>query len=147
MKAEFVSLPLVDAAAVVPESIPEWVEKQAEIKEIEATIKTEQASSADTSKAQERKSELNKTRDELKKRLANRDTIRRYEDEIKDLEKKGKDLAQQIADAEKKNTRLSNSPRPRLTNVKVALTGCSSTCLSAYSITPLKTMPLKRAFH
>lgn len=100
LKAEFVSLPLVDAAAVVPESIPEWVEKQAEIKEIEATIKTEQASSADTSKAQERKSELNKTRDELKKRLANRDTIRRYEDEIKDLEKKGKDLAQQIADAE-----------------------------------------------
>lgn len=147
LKAEFVSLPLVDAAAVVPESIPEWVEKQAEIKEIEATIKTEQASSADTSKAQERKSELNKTRDELKKRLANRDTIRRYEDEIKDLEKKGKDLAQQIADAEKRNTRLSNSPRPRLTNVKVALTGCSSTCLSAYSITPLKTMPLKRAFH
>ncbi len=101
LKAEFVSLPLVDAAAVEPESIPEWVEKQAKIKEIEATIKTEQTSSANTSKAQERKTELNKTRDNLKKRLANRDTIKRYEDEIKDLEKKGKDLAQQIADAEK----------------------------------------------
>ena len=101
LKAEFASLPLVDAAAVVPESIPEWVEKQAKIKEIEATIKTEQESFTDTSKAQERKSELNKTRDELKKRLADRDIIKRYEDEIKDLEERGKDIAQQIADAEK----------------------------------------------
>lgn len=118
MKADFVALPLVDAAAVVPESIPEWVEKQAKIKEIEATISTEKASSADTSKAQERKSELNKTRDDLNKRLANRDAIKRYEDEIASLEKKGKDLAQQIADVENRNTRLSNSQRPRLMNAK-----------------------------
>lgn len=123
LKAEFVSLPLVDVAAVEPESIPEWVEKQAKIKEIEATIKTEQASSTDTSKAQERKSELNKTRDDLKKRLANRDTIKRYEDEIKDLEKKGKDLAQQIADAEKEEYTVEQFTKTKIDECESRING------------------------
>ena len=123
LKAEFVSLPLVDAAAVEPESIPEWVEKQAKIKEIEATIKTEQTSSADTSKAQERKTELNKTRDNLKERLANRDTIKRYEDEIKDLEKKGKDLAQQIADAEKEEYTVEQFTKTKIDECESRING------------------------
>lgn len=123
LKAEFVSLPLVDAAAVEPESIPEWVEKQAKIKEIEATIKMEQTSSADTSKAQERKTELNKTRDSLKERLANRDTIKRYEDEIKDLEKKGKDLAQQIADAEKEEYTVEQFTKTKIDECESRING------------------------
>ena len=123
LKAEFVSLPLVDAAAVEPESIPEWVEKQAKIKEIEATIKTEQTSSADTSKAQERKTELNKTRDSLKERLANRDIIKRYENEIKDLEKKGKDLAQQIADAEKEEYTVEQFTKTKIDECESRING------------------------
>ena len=123
MKADFVALPLVDAAAVVPESIPEWVEKQAKIKEIEATISTEKASSADTSKAQERKSELNKTRDDLNKRLANRDAIKRYEDEIASLEKKGKDLAQQIADVEKQEYTVEQFTKTKIDECESRING------------------------
>ena len=69
LKAEFCQLPVVDAAAVVPESIPEWVELQEQIKGIEATISTEKAVPDVTMTESEKKSELNERRDVLKRDL------------------------------------------------------------------------------
>ena len=100
LKAKFVEIPVVDAAAVVPELIPEWVAKQKEIADLEATIVTDN-SGVDTTQLQNQKAELNKTRGDLVARLAKRDTIARCEKEIANLEAKGKALAQQIADAER----------------------------------------------
>ena len=114
LKAEFSQLPVVDAAAVVPESIPEWVELQEQIKVIEATISTEKAVSDVTMTESEKKSELNEKRDALKKRLANRDAIKKYENEIERLEARGKELAQQIANAEKEEYTIEQFTRTKI---------------------------------
>lgn len=100
LKARFLEIPVVDAAAVVPELIPEWAAKQKEIADLEATIVTDN-SGVDTTELQNQKADLNKKRGDLVARLAKRDTIARCEREIADLEAKGKTLAQQIADAER----------------------------------------------
>lgn len=100
LKAKFVEIPVVDIATVVPEQIPEYMAKQKEIADIEATISTDN-SGIDTTNLQNQKADCNKKRGELMARLANRDAIARCEKEIADLEKRGKDLAQWIADAER----------------------------------------------
>lgn len=100
LKAKFVEVPVVDIATVVPELIPEYMAKQKEIADLEATISTDN-SGIDTTKLQTRKSEYNKKRGELVTHLANRDVIARCEKEIAALEVKGKELAQMIADAER----------------------------------------------
>ena len=100
LKNDWLAIPVVDAAAVVPELIPEWVAKQKEIADLEATIVTDN-SGVNTTELQNQKADLNKKRGELVARLAKRDTIARCEKEIADLEAKGKTLAQQIADAER----------------------------------------------
>lgn len=100
LKARFLEIPVVDAAAVVPELIPEWAAKQKEIADLEATIVTDNTG-VDTTELQNQKADLNKKRGDLVARLAKRDTIARCEGEIADLEAKGKTLAQQIADAER----------------------------------------------
>lgn len=100
LKASITGIPVVDVAAVIPENIPEWVAKQKEIADIEATISTDK-SGADTTELQNQKAEWNKTRDGLKERLAKRDAIARAEKEISRLKESGKNLAQQIADVER----------------------------------------------
>lgn len=100
LEASLAEIPIVDAAAVVPENIPEWVAKQKEIAEIEATISTDN-SGIDTTDLKNQKVEWNAKRDGLKARLANRDTIARCEKEMAQLEENGKKLAQQIADVER----------------------------------------------
>ena len=100
LKASFVEIPVVDVAAVVPENIPEWLAKQKEIADIEATISTDK-SGTDTTELHNQKTEWGKTRDGLKERLAKRDAIARAEKEISRLEESGKKLAQQIADIER----------------------------------------------
>ena len=100
LEASFAGIPVVDVAAVVPENNPEWVAKQKEIADIEATISTDN-SGVSTTELQNQKTTWNTNRDELKKRLAKRDAISRCEKEISQLEENGKKLAQQIADLER----------------------------------------------
>lgn len=100
LKTKLSEISLVTAADIVPESIQEWVDKQNEIAELEKTILTD-ISGVDTTELQKQKTEWNKKRVELVERLAKRETIARCEKEIADLEIKGKDLAQQIADLER----------------------------------------------
>lgn len=100
LEASLAEIPVVDVAAVVPENIPEWVAKQKEIADIEATISTDN-SGIDTTDLKNQKAEWNAKRDGLKARLANRDTIARCEKEMAQLEENGKKLAQQIADVER----------------------------------------------
>lgn len=100
LKAKFVEVPVIDIATVVPEQIPEYVAKQKEIADIEATIITDN-SGIDTADLQTQKVECNKKRGDLVARLAKRDVIARCEKEIADLEERGKQLAQMIADAER----------------------------------------------
>lgn len=100
LQSSLVAIPIVAATTIMPESLPEWVERQTEIKEIEATISTD-SSGVDTTDLQNQKASCNKRRDELVARLSNRDVIKRCESEIINLQERGKELAQQIADAER----------------------------------------------
>lgn len=100
LEASFAGIPVVDVAAVVPDNIPEWVAKQKEIADIEATISTDNTG-IDTKDLQSQKATWNASRDELKARLAKRDAIARCEKEISQLEENGKKFAQQIADLER----------------------------------------------
>jgi len=74
------------------------IDKQ--IADIKATISTDMAGDYDKNLADELKA-LREKRSNLQVRLANRETIKKCNDEIARLEESGKTLAQQIADAEK----------------------------------------------
>lgn len=100
LQGELNATQLVKVADIVPESISEWVAKQKEIADLEATIITDNAG-VDTTELQTRKAELHKERDTMMARLTNKVVIAKCEKGIADLEAKGKELAQQIADAER----------------------------------------------
>lgn len=113
LKAKVVAIPVAELAAVVPEQIPEWVAKQKEIADIQATITTDN-SGVDTTDLQTQKAECNKKRGELVERLAKRDIIGKCEREIAELGQKGKDLAQQIADAEREEYTIGQFTRTKV---------------------------------
>lgn len=93
------AMPVVTPAAVIASELPEWLAIESQIKEIEATI--QEVKPVDNSDINQRKSELTARRDLLKKDLSSRELIAQYKQEVKNLEKKGTELAQQIADLEK----------------------------------------------
>lgn len=113
LKAKFVEVPVVDIATVVPELIPEYMAKQKEIANLEATISTDN-SGIDTTQLQTQKSEYNKKRGELVTHLAKRDVIAHCEKEIADLEEKGKQLAQMIADAEREEYTIAQFTKTKI---------------------------------
>ena len=100
LQKELESLSEVKPAEVKPENIEEYTDLTKQIAELEATLK-EGTEKVDTSDYQERKKELSRNRDEAKAKLADRERIEQFKKQIADLEAKGKDLAQQIADAER----------------------------------------------
>lgn len=85
---------------VIAEELPEWQELDKQIKAIQATI--EDVKPVDTSDLKEQKKTLEARRDELKAALSDKERIAKYTQEIDDLEKRSGELAQQIADLEKK---------------------------------------------
>lgn len=94
------SLEIAKENEVVPEEIEEWSDIQDKIKEIEDSIQ-EASNETSTGDLMKEKSSINEAKREIDTRLSKREAIRRSEKEIKSLEEKGKELAQQIADAEK----------------------------------------------
>lgn len=113
LKAKCNDIPVAEIAAVVPEQIPEWGAKQKEIADIQATITTDN-SGVDTTDLQAQKAECNQKRGELVERLAKRDIIGKCEREIAELGQKGKDLAQQIADAEREEYTIEQFTRTKV---------------------------------
>lgn len=99
-QATLETLPEKATAEIVPDNIPEWVDLQKQIADIKATISTDNTG-VDTSALQAAKADLNKQRNELSTRLAKRGAIKRCDDEITNLEARGKELSQAIADIER----------------------------------------------
>ena len=100
MQSELDAMPEKAVATINPEEIPAWVELQKQIADIKATISTDNTG-VDTSALQTAKSDLNRQRNELSTRLAKRGAIKRCDDEITNLEARGKELSQAIADIER----------------------------------------------
>ena len=92
--------PQVKAVEVKQEELPECIALQKQIEQIEATLQAD-ITKVDTSKFQAQKAELNTKRDDILTRINQQKTIQLYQNEIKELEEKGKQIAQQIADIEK----------------------------------------------
>lgn len=113
LNQELIALPMVEESAIKPEEIHEYVQLTGQIKALEATIDngTEQI---DTIDLQNRKKGYQQMRDEVKGRLASRDLISKYAAEIASLENQGKDLAQQIADAEREEHRIANFSKAKI---------------------------------
>ena len=99
-QATLETLPEKATAEVVPDNIPEWVDLQKQIADIKATISTDNTG-VDTSALQAAKADWNRQRNELSTRLAKRGAIKRCDDEITNLEARGKELSQAIADIER----------------------------------------------
>lgn len=113
LKAKFTTIPVFEVADIAPESIPEWVAKQKEIADIEATISTDN-SNVNTDELQKQKSECNTKRAALVERYSKRHTIVRCETEIANLESRGKELAQMIADAEREEYTIEQFTRTKV---------------------------------
>jgi DNA repair exonuclease SbcCD ATPase subunit len=113
LKAKFATIPVIEVADVAPESIPEWVAKQKEIADIEATISTDN-SNVNTDELQKQKAECNTKRAALVERYSKRHTIVRCETEIANLESRGKELAQMIADAEREEYTIEQFTRTKV---------------------------------
>ncbi len=122
LKSNFTSIPVVDIAAVVPESIPEWVAKQKEIADIEATISTDN-SGLDTTELQGKKKDLNETRSDIFARLGKREAIARCDKEIADLEANGKKIAQQIADIEREEYTIQEFTKTKIEECEKRING------------------------
>lgn len=100
LRNEFERLSEVKQAEVNPENIKEYTDLTKQIADLEATLE-DGAEKVDTSEYQARKKELSSKRDEVKTKLADRERIEQFKKQIADLETKGKDIAQQIADIER----------------------------------------------
>jgi len=94
------SIKIEEAEKVIKEEIPEWQELETKIKEIESSIKDEPICE-NTELLSSKKSKLTLERDKLKEQLAISDKIEECKDEVDRLEKRGSELAQQIANLEK----------------------------------------------
>lgn len=99
LRKEFENLAEVKQAEVNPENIKEYTDLTKQIADLEATLE-EGIEKVDTSEYQARKKELSSKRDEVKTRLADRGRIEQFNKQIAELESRGKDIAQQIADIE-----------------------------------------------
>jgi chromosome segregation ATPase len=87
------------AVSETPVSPKECIEISEQIIELEKTM--HDVEPANVTALQAQKKDLTSARDSLMSELKNRDLIERYTGEISKLEAQGKDLAQQIADAER----------------------------------------------
>lgn len=125
LNQELIALPMVEESNIKPEEIHEYVQLTGQIKSLEATLDngTEQI---DTTDLQNRKKGFQQMRDEVKGRLANRDLISKYTAEIASLDKQGKDLAQQIADAEREEYTIQNFTKAKIDECERRINGLFS---------------------
>lgn len=100
LENQLATLSEVKQVEIIPDNIKEYSDLTKQITDLEATLEAG-TEKVDTSEYQERKKELSCNRDEVKARLADRERIEQFKKQIANLETKGKDLAQQIADAER----------------------------------------------
>lgn len=98
LKKSLSEMAIATPHTVVASELPEWQELEKQIKDIEANIQTVQP--VDNSDLNTKKAELNQRRDELKAQLSDRDIIARHKAAIAELEARGKELSQQIANLE-----------------------------------------------
>lgn len=100
LKARLAEVSEVKPEEVKPEDIQEYNDLTEQITALEASL-DDGIESEDTTVYQEEKRKLTAKRDEIKDKLTDRKRIEELEESIKKLEEKGRNLAQQLAEAER----------------------------------------------
>ena len=100
LKARLAGASEVKPEEVKPEDIKEYNDLTEQITALEATL-DDGIESEDTTIYQEEKRKLTSKRDEIKDKLTDRKRIEELEKSIKELEEKGRNLAHQLAEAER----------------------------------------------
>lgn len=100
LKALLANVQEVNPEEVKPEDIKEYNDLTEQIAELEATL-DDGIESEDTTIYQDEKRKLTAKRDELKEKLTDRKRIEELEKSIKELEEDGRNLAHQLAEAER----------------------------------------------
>lgn len=100
-KSRLAEMPAATGKDIRGEDLPEWVNLQKKIDGIAATVDRNESAEDSFAEMRAKKTELVSERDGILKGISTRDTIERAKKEISDLEDRGRELAQQIADIEK----------------------------------------------
>lgn len=122
LQKEFEILSEVKQAEVNPENIKEYSDLTKQIADLEATLEAG-TEKVDTSEYQERKKELSRNRDEVKAKLSDRERIEQFKKQIADLEAKEKNLAQQIADAEREEYTVQQFTKAKIDECEKRING------------------------
>ena len=125
LKEQLKQIPAAVAEGVVAASLPEWVGLDEQIKAIEVTIESD-ALPVDTTELQNQKKDITVKLDVAKSELKTRDLIIRYGIEIKELEDKGKEIAQQIANAEREEYTIQNFTKAKIDECERRINGLFS---------------------
>ena len=107
---------------VIPEKLPEYGSLSVKIMELEAAI-AKGTEPVDTGELQNRKKQIAAEMEAAKDALKQRDLIERYHKEIEELEEKGKQLAQQIADVEREEFTIQSFTKARIEECERRING------------------------
>lgn len=122
LENQLATLSEVKQVEIIPDNIKEYSDFTKQIAALEATLEAG-TEKVDTSEYQERKKELSRNRDEIKTRLADRERIEDFKKQIAALEAKGKDLAQQIADAEREEYTVQQFTKAKIDECEKRING------------------------
>lgn len=122
LKTNLSEIQPIDESEVKPAELPEYVELSSKISELEATI-DDGTKEIDTTELQNRKKDVSAKLDSAKGELKNRDLITKYQGEIKELDAKGKQLAQQIADVEREEYTIQNFTKAKIDECERRING------------------------
>lgn len=122
LEGQLAALSEVKQVEIIPDNIKEYSDFTKQIAALEATLEAG-TEKVDTSEYQERKKELSRNRDEVKAKLADRERIEQFKKQIADLEAKGKDLAQQIADAEREEYTVQQFTKAKIDECEKRING------------------------
>jgi chromosome segregation ATPase len=118
-------LPSISNNEVEPQSLLEYVELSGKIDALETELNKPQ-NAVDTSELQKQKLDLRSEIDMQKKVLQNQELIKKYKQEIADLELRGKELSQQIADLEREEYVIQNFTKSKIDECEQRISGLFS---------------------
>lgn len=125
LKKQLEEMAVVEESEIIPDELPEYSELTKQIQALEETLE-DGTEEIDTTELQTQKKEVSAKRDAAKSELKNRDLITKYNGEIKELDSKGKQLAQQIADVEREVYTIQNFTKAKIDECERRINGLFS---------------------
>lgn len=122
LKSQLEEMAVVEESEIIPDELPEYSELTKQIQALEETLE-DGTEEIDTTELQTQKKDISAKRDLAKSELKNRDLISQYNTEIGNLEAKGKQLAQQIADVEREEYTIQNFTKAKIEECERRING------------------------